>query len=84
MQNAAILSTCIKLTSVVKTFVLSLFEWLFKTGFDICITDKARDTRFGTTVALKKMRMVGEKNGKLFTLCMLGNLSRTFFQKNLS
>ena len=26
-------------------------------------TDKASDTRYGTTVALKKMRMAGEKNG---------------------
>ena len=29
-----------------------------------CIsTDKAKDTRYNTTVALKKMRMTGEKNG---------------------
>ena len=74
-EHSAILSTCIKLASVEKTFVLSIFEWPFKTGFTSYITDKARDTRFGTTVALKKMRMVGEKNGKLLTLGMLVNLS---------
>ena len=38
MQNApgehsAILLTCIKLPSVFKTFVLSIFEWRLKTGF---------------------------------------------------
>ena len=32
MQNA-ILSTTIKLPFVLKTFVLSIFEWLLKTGF---------------------------------------------------
>ena len=40
MQNAprehsAILSTCIKLPFVFKTFVLSIFEWSLKTGFTV-------------------------------------------------
>ena len=40
MQNAprehsAILSTFIKLLFVIKTFVLSIFEWLLKTGFTV-------------------------------------------------
>ena len=40
MQNAprehsAILSTFIKLPFVFKTFVLSIFEWLLKTGFTV-------------------------------------------------
>ena len=35
MQNAAILLTCIKLPSVFKTFVLSIFEWPLKTGFTV-------------------------------------------------
>ena len=40
LQNAprelsAILSTSIKLPSVFKTFVLSIFEWLLKTGFTV-------------------------------------------------
>ena len=39
------LSTCIKLPFVVKTYVLSLFEWPFLTGFTVlyviseCISD---------------------------------------------
>ena len=42
MQNAprehsAILLTCIKLPSVFQTFVLSIFEWPFKTGFTVRI-----------------------------------------------
>ena len=41
LQNAprehfAILSTFIKLPIVFKTFVLSIFKWLFKTGFTVC------------------------------------------------
>ena len=40
MQNAprehsAILSTFIGLPIVLKTFVLSIFEWQFKTGFTV-------------------------------------------------
>ena len=31
-EHSAILLTCIKLTSVFKTFVLSIFEWPLKTG----------------------------------------------------
>ena len=33
LEHSAILSTCIKLLVVIKTFVLSIFEWLFYTGF---------------------------------------------------
>ena len=32
-QISAILSTFIKLLFVIKNFVLSIFEWLLKTGF---------------------------------------------------
>ena len=36
MQNAsAILLTCINLPVVIKTFVLSIFEWSFYTGFTV-------------------------------------------------
>ena len=31
-EHSAILSSCIKLPSVIKIFVLSIFEWLFYTG----------------------------------------------------
>ena len=35
LQHFAILSTFIKLSFVIKIFVLSSFEWLFKTGFTL-------------------------------------------------
>ena len=35
-ENSAILSTFIKLPFVIKIFVLSIFEWLFYTGFTVC------------------------------------------------
>ena len=34
--ESAILSTFIKLPVVIKTFVLSIFEWPFYTGFTVC------------------------------------------------
>ena len=34
-EHSAIPSTCIKLPFVIKTFVLSIFEWPFKTGFTV-------------------------------------------------
>ena len=34
-ENSAILSTFIKLPFVIKIFVLSIFEWLFYTGFTV-------------------------------------------------
>ena len=37
MLHSAILLTCIKPTSVFKTFVLSIFEWPFKTGFTVAL-----------------------------------------------
>ena len=36
MLHSAILSTFIKLPSVIKIFVLSIFEWPLKTGFTVC------------------------------------------------
>ena len=35
VEHSAILSTCTKLPPVFKTFVLSIFEWQFKTGFTV-------------------------------------------------
>ena len=37
-EHSAILLTCIKLPFVIKTFVLSFFEWPFYTGFTVCCT----------------------------------------------
>ena len=34
-EHSAILLTCIKLPHDFKTFVLSIFEWLLKTGFTV-------------------------------------------------
>ena len=34
-EHSAILSTFIKLPVVIKTFVLSIFQWLFYTGFTV-------------------------------------------------
>ena len=34
-KHSAIPSTCIKLPFVIKIFVLSIFEWLFYTGFTV-------------------------------------------------
>ena len=34
-EHSAIFATSIKLPFVIKTFVLSIFEWLLKTGFTV-------------------------------------------------
>ena len=36
-EHSAILSTFIKLPFAIKTFVLSIFEWLLKTGFTVLL-----------------------------------------------
>ena len=38
-EHSAILLTFIKLPFVIKIFVLSVFEWLFYTGFTVCACD---------------------------------------------
>ena len=45
-EHSAILSTCIKLPSVFKTFVLSIFEWLLKTGFTVNAFSTAKQVCF--------------------------------------
>ena len=35
LEHSAIRLPCIKLTSVFKTFVLTIFDWPFKTGFTV-------------------------------------------------
>ena len=39
-EHSAILSNFIKLPFVIKTFILSIFEWLFYTGFTVHKTAK--------------------------------------------
>ena len=36
-EHSAILLTFIKLPFIIKTFVLSIFEWLLKTGFIVVV-----------------------------------------------
>ena len=38
-EHSSILLTFIKLPVVIKTFVLSIFEWLFYTGFTVILSD---------------------------------------------
>ena len=35
LEHSAILSTFIKLPIIIKIFILSIFEWLFYTGFTV-------------------------------------------------
>ena len=42
MDHSAILVTFIKLSFVIKIFVLSIFEWPFNTGFTVCRRDNGR------------------------------------------
>ena len=41
-EHSAILLTFIKLLFAIKTFVLSIFEWLLKTGFTVYLSDASR------------------------------------------
>ena len=43
-EHSAILSTFIKLLFVIKIFVLSIFEWPFKTGFAVLLKVPAMGT----------------------------------------
>ena len=44
-EHSAILSTFIKLPFVIKTFVLSIFEWPLKTGFTVHWCDSEASIR---------------------------------------
>ena len=54
MQLSAILSTFIQLPVVIKIFVLSIFNWLFYTGFTVIIIAglDSRGFLFGPMVAV--------------------------------
>ena len=45
LEHSTILSTFIKLQFVIKTFVLSIFEWPFRTGFTLYATRLHKQTR---------------------------------------
>ena len=49
-EQSAILLTFIKLPFVFKTFVLSIFEWLLKTGFTVFPYSSASRTRWNTEI----------------------------------
>ena len=66
-EHSAILLTFIKLPFVIKIFVLSIFEWLFYTGFTVVIN--------GVKISVKSDQMAGTiRSG--FTLFTLGYLSK--------
>ena len=48
MEHCAILSSCTKLPPVFKTFVLTIYEWLLKTGFTVEFIIWAGTWHFGT------------------------------------
>ena len=45
LGHSAILLTCIKLPFFIKTFVLSIFEWPFYTGFTVVHTNIQHDKK---------------------------------------
>ena len=47
MEHSAIFSTFIKLPFVIKIFVLSIFEWLLKTGFTVSVSKDVLSTGNG-------------------------------------
>ena len=52
-EHSAILSTFIKLPFVIKTFILSIFEWPFNTGFTVdknkmALLQEGTVSRFGS------------------------------------
>ena len=48
MEHSAVLLSCIRLPHGFKTFVLSIFEWLLKTGFTVPSLENGVDTDFFT------------------------------------
>ena len=55
------LLTCIKLTSVFKTFVLSIFEWSLKTGFTVVLEGHSAIHYYIYTV-VNHFNVLGEEN----------------------
>ena len=53
MEHSAVLLTCIKLPHGLKTFVLSIFKWLLKTGFTVlmCLRRSFQNTIFVSIIS---------------------------------
>ena len=62
-EHSAILLTFIKLPFVNKTFVLSIFEWQFYTGFTVCVS-----FLYGLSVYMGKL-------STRFTMCVESQIS---------
>ena len=61
-EHSAILSTFIKLPFVIKTFVLSIFEWPFYTGFTVHLGESHKCScliEFSKEDREKKIKMQG-------------------------
>ena len=56
LEHSAILSTFIKLPVVIKTFVWSIFEWPFYTGFTAYVYIDCMNVAF-THYTLEKLRL---------------------------
>ena len=55
-EHSAILLTFIKLPVVIKTFVLSIFEWPFYTGFTVLVSPISEQTEgSGTALAIQSL-----------------------------
>ena len=68
IEHSAILSTCIKLPFVFKTFVLSIFEWRLKTGFTVC--SRERGLMLGLSFFISPYFVYGGSKGSgKITLC---------------
>ena len=74
-EHSAILLTCIKLPFVIKIFVLSIFEWLFYTGFTVVSLLSLEI--WSCWFMMAKINLVSNLNSKnidtivtLYTFCM--------------
>ena len=57
-ERSAILPTFIKLPFVIKTFVLSIFEWPFYTGYTVNVVKKENAFMSVFVSVLLKLRLV--------------------------
>ena len=76
-EHSAILLTFIKLPFVFKTCVLSIFEWLLKTGFTVYVfAVSGKDDVFGENIC--KYETVGKSscNVRALTYCDLHKIHR--------
>ena len=69
-QHSAILSTFIKLQFVFRTFVLSIFEWSLKTGFNVVV--------FSKLLGFKAYKMISKQILK-YTFFSIGKMALMIF-----